>query len=527
MGVLKFTSWLLRQQSKFNVCFKSNKLTTNVNNFYIDANSTIYEVYNNIKGKEIKDNNKLEKLLIESVIKYYDYLISIVKPKNIVYISFDGVVPFSKITQQRIRRYSNIEDTNWNPNSNISPMTPFMKKLDEKLNKYCIEHKYLYSSTEQFGEGEHKIIQFIKNHSLTHQNDINVIYGNDTDIIFLSLISNIQFKSNIILFKTIDNHNIFFDVNNIKQLIKNMMIEETHKQDFSYDINDVNVIDFIVLCFLIGNDFLQHIPFIDAYKLKFIISSYVIGLKNNNILTIMKDDKTKINYENLNNVLKILSTYELKLFKDAYYDNQLMIKKEVYNSKYPSSKNKEIEEIRIKQKDYDYFDNIIVKDDLTTENSLLTYKFNYYNYYLHSNNKFLLNQMFYNYFEGFNWTVDYYFNSFLGENKFTSTCLDYEWFYRFNCVPFISDIYQYLNDNIDISFENKITEPLTSKQQLFYIIPSKFLKDIDKSIYDELIKYDFINKLDNHIDTIHKKKLWECHNLVSLINCDVIKELIN
>ena len=48
-------------------------------------------------------------LIIDEVIKYTKYLITdVVKPKKMVYISFDGSAPISKMVQQRCRRHKSI-----------------------------------------------------------------------------------------------------------------------------------------------------------------------------------------------------------------------------------------------------------------------------------------------------------------------------------------------------------------------------------------------------------------------------------
>ena len=149
MGVPKFTAWLRQQQKNFNKFFIV-KQPRNIDNLFIDANSTIYDVFSNIDKKvlnEVKSVDQLEELIINGVTRFYDGIIDLIDPK-LIYIAIDGVVPFSKITQQRIRRYTSYyvnesDDSitndivkSWHPNSNISPGTPFMQKLNIELTKY-------------------------------------------------------------------------------------------------------------------------------------------------------------------------------------------------------------------------------------------------------------------------------------------------------------------------------------------------------------------------------------------------------
>lgn len=543
MGVPKFTAWLRQQQKNFNKFFIV-KQPRNIDNLFIDANSTIYDVFSNIDKKvlnEVKSVGQLEELIISGVTRFYDDIINLIDPK-MVYIAIDGVVPFSKITQQRIRRYTSYyvnesDDSitndivkSWHPNSNISPGTPFMQKLNIELTKYINtknkenKRQYIYSSFEHNGEGEHKIIQYIK--ECTNEYTANMIYGNDTDIIFLSVISYICNSSKIFLFKTFEKQNQFYNVKYITDLLINIITDFVIKNDIKYRVNKNNVLDLIILCFIIGNDFLQHVPFIDAFKLPYVILSYVTSLnkfKGDNIIKI--NSTYGINYFNLFQTIQTLSEKETFLFKSAYDENKLMI-----NNKKP--KKKVIENIRINQDDYGYFDSIVISDnDIVNNSSLINYKYNYYNYYLKTNNNLILNQLFKNYFEGFNWTIDYYFNVKIDKDKILDgNCLDWDWYFKYPCVPFVSDLMNYLSSNweeLDKMERRELkTNPLSTNQQLFYIIPKEYLKDINIELFNQLSKYPFISPIKAKIDTIHKSKLWECHAIVPLIDSSIIRSII-
>lgn len=85
-------------------------------------------------------------------------------------------------------------------NNSISPGTDFMTQLNEYL-KFFIKKKFqeddlfrdleiIFSGSDVAGEGEHKIISYIK--QLVHQPNYNIntthsIFSNDADLIMLSL----------------------------------------------------------------------------------------------------------------------------------------------------------------------------------------------------------------------------------------------------------------------------------------------------------------------------------------------------
>lgn len=535
MGVLKFTSWLKSQQEYYNYNFYSYNVN-NIDNLLIDANSTFYDAYKKAYdsiGDE--DIDKLEDLIISNIIDFYNNLIDHLKPHN-VYIYVDGVVPFSKITQQRIRRYTSYildnNNLNWQANSNISPGTSFMKKLDNVLTKYCNDNNYVYSSFNNEGEGEHKIIQNIKN-KLYNQN--NIIYGNDTDIIFLSLIAHITKYTNtknIYLYRPEGKIDIFYNVYKIKILLLKIIKKSyLHIKDKIKLSDNELILDFITICFIIGNDFLQNVPFIDAFNLKYVINAYIQSLDKFNLnetIIYKQYDKYIIDYYNLSRFLRKLNKYEDELFKNAYYDNNLMNSNHCY--KKLNDDIIKINEIRNIQKDYYDFDNIIInkkilEDKYKLHNILINYKYNYYYHYFKSNNRILINNIIDNYIEGFNWTVDYYFNTY-SDNELKANCLDWYWYYKYNCMPFISDISYYLKYNYDkINIKINKSQPLTIEQQLLYIIPYKNLVKINKNLSDKLLKYKYLSPENFRIDTVHKKSLWQCHCIIPLFNVDIIQNI--
>lgn len=113
----------------------------------------------------------------------------IVKPKKILFMAIDGVAPRAKLNQQRARRFRSAQDREECINkarhngetvdeslmfdSNcITPGTEFMEKVSRAL-KYFIRKKIkedplwrglkvIFSGHDVPGEGEHKIMQFIR-----------------------------------------------------------------------------------------------------------------------------------------------------------------------------------------------------------------------------------------------------------------------------------------------------------------------------------------------------------------------------
>lgn len=120
-------------------------------------------------------------------------LLTLYRPKY-VYIATDGVPSSAKMFQQRQRRFSRQTCGPFDTNL-ISPGTSFMRTIEDTLRK-CIprwKHRYRISNIEystdlEHGEGEMKIFQYLVSGHVSLDNLTCIIYGQDADIMLLSLI---------------------------------------------------------------------------------------------------------------------------------------------------------------------------------------------------------------------------------------------------------------------------------------------------------------------------------------------------
>jgi len=117
-----------------------------------------------------------------------------------VFIGVDGVVPMAKIRQQRLRRFKSRwlaaaevaagarHGEQWDTNA-ITPGTEFMEKLGVVLRDLVGKHAgWSVSAADEAGEGEQKLMAWIRaNPELVSQKRVTV-YGLDADLIVLSLI---------------------------------------------------------------------------------------------------------------------------------------------------------------------------------------------------------------------------------------------------------------------------------------------------------------------------------------------------
>ena len=174
-----------------------------------------------------------ERDMMLGIMHYIDRIVSqIVKPKVSVYMAIDGVAPRAKMNQQRSRRFRSAKDmadtmkeknklnlrsllgdsneavtkpsaSNAVFDSNcITPGTAFLNKVSEHI-KYFIRKKIkedplwrnlkiYYSGPDVPGEGEHKIMQHIREMKASpgyQPNTRHCMYGQDADLIMLGLVT--------------------------------------------------------------------------------------------------------------------------------------------------------------------------------------------------------------------------------------------------------------------------------------------------------------------------------------------------
>ena len=125
----------------------------------ISANEEIYNKITDINERTLMIENDI----ITNCIVYTKLIINQCNVSN-VNISIDGIAPRSKMQQQRERRYKSeffaLKDKLWDSNK-ITPGTNFMEKLSRSLRNE-FKNAQLSDSNEP-GEGEHKIMNIIKN----------------------------------------------------------------------------------------------------------------------------------------------------------------------------------------------------------------------------------------------------------------------------------------------------------------------------------------------------------------------------
>lgn len=463
-----------------------NKLPDDINIYAIDFNGIIH----NEASKETNEDNLIHNLWDK--INYYN---DTYKPKKLI-ICIDGVAPIAKIIQQRKRRYLTIYknkidkiESKWDTNA-ISPGTNFMNKL----NKYIEENNenFIFSSSNEAGEGEHKIFDYIS--KLDDTGSI-IINGLDADLIILSLMSG---KNNIYLMRENKQQLTFVNIDNLKKAI----ICELRPKWLIDDDNNL-IESYCVMCSILGNDFIPHIITLNIKSggLDKLITVTEKSIKTYGSLV----EDNKINQQTLADIFNAISENE---------DNEIisMISKEIERK--PRDFTSQSQEFAIKNKDP-------VLHDMY--NNAKKWRYYYYKRLFDINmniDSLNISTASFNYIKGIYWTYNYY-------KRFD---LDYEWFYPYNYPPTTKDINNYLKVNIIQPIE-KNGSFLKPQYQLLLILPIQSINlldiEIQKYMTDITKGFKHLFPIEYNIQTLFKTHLWECCPILPIINIERITKINN
>ena len=342
MGVPSYFSYLIRNHK--DMLIKLFNFKKEINNLYFDSNSIVYDVLRMlIKDYEnYKNDDKFEDDLILGVCKQLDAYIDEIKPNNQVFIAFDGVAPVAKLEQQRMSRYKSMivkkifnnlfgEKNEWNKTA-ITPGTNFMEKLNKGVSNYYKGKeksynikKFIFSGSDEPGEGEHKLFQHIRDNEKTHAKQVTVIYGLDADLIMLCL-NHLRISKQIYLYretpefvKSINssinpNESYLLDIPLLSQEII-LQMNNGKKPSSKQETN--KLYDYIFLCFFMGNDFLPHFPSMNIRTngIDIMMEAYKhINKSGKTNLT----DGTKICWKNVYKLVKFLGENEYNNLINEY-----------------------------------------------------------------------------------------------------------------------------------------------------------------------------------------------------------------
>jgi len=508
MGIPFFFKSLL---NKYKTCFfrkVDEQFKTNCSRLFLDYNCILHNAANTVmKNEKIYSlsSNEIEDLVIETSLIDTIHIIKKCNPKDLLYIAVDGLCPLSKIIQQRQRRFMSVWKNNllaeykehWDRN-NITPGTFFMKKFNLCIKSFAdnlkVNFKVIISDSDEFGEGEHKIIEFIQNQARNNDRTIgetDIIYGLDADLILLSMTC----TNNIILLR--ENSILYIDK------LKHCLLEFHDMFE-----NKGFIQDFIFICSLLGNDFLPNISYLKLKEdgITFLINEYkkIYNKYNSNIIT-----PEGIDTHILHALINSLSVQEDELLGTIIkkYENQTI----VFNDKNMNNRDKVLFQIN----NYP----IINKNMYNLNENNWKEKY-YYSLFNKKTGYEFIQDVCKSYIRGLNFIYGYYFKR---------APIDYTFYYPYLYSPTLRDLSNYfdvINQDHNIVSKDEYIHLMGPKTQLMIVLPLTSLVRIDN------IMYKFIMNLENEcrhfypdefkISTFLKQYIWECYPVLPNINIHIL-----
>ena len=481
---------------------KSEK-ASKYDNLYLDSNSVVYDCVHRL-GETITDE-----LLINAVCKQIHHYINQVKPSQCVFITFDGVAPVAKLENQRNRRYkteftnkilakSNIVKKSWDTTA-ITPGTPFMKKLDKGIHKYFdvknvkkqfgVENIMISTSVEH-GEGEHKIFQYIRDNQEKHSKETVVVYGLDADLIMLALGTHLP-KFYILREDMYDPANDYFCIN--VGSVHNQLVELMRWTSDNYElIPNSTIDDFIFMCFMVGNDFLPHIPSIEIIEdgIELMIQVYKDVCTSYGHLTQNIDGKVCLIQNSMEAFLGTIGHYEKENFQT-----------------------------KLGKKSAFFPDPILEKCAIQTPDGNWTvdiekYKSDYIN--TNFEKDYDVEKLCHEYLEGMQWVLSYY----------TRGVPNWKWNYKHHYAPPASILSQHLKTFVIPKYGHTI--PSAPFQQLLSVLPPKSAslipEPLSKLLTDESSPLKEFCPDVFEIDLAGKRKEWEGIVILPMVDFNVVRE---
>ncbi|ADM12201.1 5-3 exoribonuclease [Encephalitozoon intestinalis ATCC 50506] len=381
----------------------------------------------------------------------------------------------------------------------ITPGTPFMERLHNVLISYIqyklskdpeVSHlRIIYSSYLVPGEGEQKIMSFIRNQIPAAKNDVHMIYSPDGDLIFLGLS---LYKSRVLIMRdyfspskarkkkictkcgrtghsndecgVFDNYHFVYV--NIAEL-RSRLIREFRKHTTQRFNEERLLSDWIFLCFLLGNDFVPSIPCLDI-RFHSIDTLTEIMMKNFSETKSYITCNTSINYQVLRNFYTILARKE-----DGLYHR----------------KSQSLDRLREELKD---MPNIIYeKIPIHTK----TGKIQYYTSKLNAKTDSDIKNICYEYIKALYWVYSYYILGYTG----------WDWYYPHHFAPLAADL-----SKLSIS-EIRINSglPLRPLEQLLVVLPPMSKGMVPRELQPIFNNYKDYYPEDVETDMFDKVYLWQ------------------
>lgn len=436
---------------------------------FTDTNGLIHPICRRVMSEHPElahDHKELEWLMCKMIVEKLRDIVTTTGAQHLS-IKIDGPCPFAKIKQQRIRRFKGMADrqlentirAKWNlpaiepiwDSCAITPGTEFMRRLSRlitiKIRKNYFGATVDFSSSDEPGEGEHKILKHIRRLLATAKRTGTTtptigVHGLDADLIFLMMSSECPRIYLMREMEEIDRDQrgnttlAYVDMDRLTGYVLETIVPPPNSQP----INCIR--DWIAFCYFLGNDFLPSFPSLSVKNdgLEQLVTCYnQIGRQ----LVVCEGDQWSLDTQTLSTLAAMLAHREVSAIS-RYRRRQRHT---------PTYRSFEHEWDGLQRMAVPTHDAVQVGEGTETQ-----WKYRYYQHFFKTDSMAQVYAMCRKYHEGLIWVTNYYFG----------TCPSWTWFYPGDYAPCISDFAKAEFDS-DIEFTSGV--PTTPEHQLLLCLP--------------------------------------------------------
>jgi 5'-3' exoribonuclease 1 len=421
----------------------------------------------------------------------------------------------------------------------ITPGTPFMCRLDNAL-RYFIQQKIstskswrnckvILSGHETPGEGEHKIMEYIRYMKASEGYDPNTrhcLYGLDADLVMLGLCTHerhfsllreeVKFGKKAAKAVGVAHQRFFLlHLSLMRDYLEQEFIVLKETMNVPFDIERI-IDDWVLMVFLVGNDFIPNIPnlHINTNALPLLYNAYIQVMPK---LDGYINEQGYLNLERLQTYMESFAEFDRDYFSSHYEDLKFLETKQKFDDRNDDTfgGNQALMDL-VKETEFEFDSSPDDDDEFSNSDEDHDFEKEFYQH----RRDYYVNKMKYDdmtpevlaeqtkcYIEALQWTLSYYYHGVQSWN----------WFYPHHYAPFISDIRNF--KNLKIKFE--MSRPFLPFQQLMSVLPAGSRDHVPES-YKELMISPYSPVIDFYpqnfdTDLNGKKQEWEAVVLIPFI----------
>lgn len=433
-------------------------------------------------------NNKTMLDLFKEICDKIEYCRRVCKPRKKILLCVDGVAGMGKMNQQRQRRFRTAKGmesqspyaSKFNPNA-FTPGTKLMDHLTKYIDWYVRgmisfhpewkDLEVVFSNEKVPGEGEHKIMQYIREHGSPTES--YCIYGLDADLMMLGMMLPVD---KVLIAREADEGVVqFVNIQQFKTEVLNIMRWDsgsTADPSASFSLLHATN-DFILLCFLVGNDFLPTIPTLTIMGggIDEMMAAYrEVGKHHGHLTRVSRNKEIVLRTKPMIEFFSLLGGKEQQMIEEKYRGR------------------------------ISFFPDPLVLKNLSPDGHLdiQKYKDEYYEKYFKALER---EKIVASYLDGMKWVLNYY----------KTKIPDWTWYYPYLYAPFLSDFPACMEGYKPITFQP--SQPVPPFLQLMIVLPASHADLVPDGLShlmsrpdSPLIKYYPKNF---EVDMAGKKRDWE------------------